>query len=177
MKIKLTQGKFTVIDDDLYKSLLEYMEEHGVGGWYAYNNHGHCFYAVAPVEKGGLLYLHRVIAEIADLPIPSSKHTQIDHRNRNGLDNMVCNLRWVTSGQNQYNTKNYNVRKTSKYRGVCRFKNCSKWVAKISFNSRKVHIGYFTDEEEAARAYDKKKIEITGEHYGLNFPQEDYCCV
>lgn len=45
--------------------------------------------------------LHRIIAE-AFIPNPDNK-PQIDHINRNKLDNRVENLRWVTAQENSNN--------------------------------------------------------------------------
>ena len=45
--------------------------------------------------------LHRIIAE-AFIPNPDNK-PQIDHINRNKLDNSVENLRWVTAQENSNN--------------------------------------------------------------------------
>jgi hypothetical protein len=41
-----------------------------------------------------------------------------------------------------------------------RVKDWVRWVAKIKFNGRQMTLGYFEDEEEAARAYDKKAREL-----------------
>jgi len=42
---------------------------------------------------------------------------------------------------------------TSKHRGVCWYRRTKKWVVQTKVNKKRVHIGYFSDEEEAARAY------------------------
>jgi len=42
---------------------------------------------------------------------------------------------------------------TSKHRGVCWYRRTRKWVVQTKVNKKRVHIGYFSDEEEAARAY------------------------
>ena len=47
-------------------------------------------------------YIHRLIA-IAFLPNPENK-SQIDHINRNCVDNRLENLRWVTPHENSLNT-------------------------------------------------------------------------
>ena len=45
------------------------------------------------------------------------------------------------------------VVKTSKYVGVCLYKQTGKWHAQISVNGRTRNIGYFTDEIDAHEAY------------------------
>jgi hypothetical protein len=46
-------------------------------------------------------------------------------------------------------------RQTSTYRGVCWDKSMNKWSAYINYDSKRRSLGYFEDEEQAARAYDK----------------------
>lgn len=44
---------------------------------------------------------------------------------------------------------------TSKYIGVSYHANRGKWQVKIRSNGKQKHLGYFEDEEEAARAYNR----------------------
>jgi hypothetical protein len=46
------------------------------------------------------------------------------------------------------------------------------WQARITFNRKTINIYAYKTEEEAARAYDKKAIELFGEFAQLNFPEE-----
>ena len=48
------------------------------------------------------------------------------------------------------------------------------WRSCIGFNYRYVHLGTYADKEEAARAYDRKAIELFGAFAHLNFPLSDY---
>ena len=65
-----------------------------------------CFNGVGYVcvsIKGKLQLKHRLIAiQFIENDDPENK-TQIDHINRNKLDNTIENLRWVTPGENQKN--------------------------------------------------------------------------
>ncbi|MEJ7902101.1 MAG: hypothetical protein WKF63_09650, partial [Thermomicrobiales bacterium] len=56
------------------------------------------------------LYMHRLIAGIDDPKV------KVDHRNYNGLDNRRCNLRVVTSQQNNFNSRPHAVA-TSRFKG------------------------------------------------------------
>ena len=60
--------------------------------------------------------------------------------------------------------------KTSKYIGVCRTKNGRLWKAQITVDGADFMLGYFVDEDEAARAWDDF---VTTHNLirPLNFPQ------
>ncbi|MSR87538.1 hypothetical protein EXS70_05250, partial [Candidatus Peribacteria bacterium] len=53
--------------------------------------------------------------------------------------------------------------------GVCWHKNMRKWMASIGFHGKRISCGYFMNEREAAKAYDKKAIELFGEYSLTNF--------
>lgn len=112
------------------------------------------------------LKLHQLIMET-----PKGMHT--DHINGNSLDNRKENLRICTASENGCNrgpTKN----NTSGYKGIFRYGCGKKWQASIKYLGKNIHIGCFKDKKEAARAYDKKAIELHGEFAYTNFPIEDY---
>lgn len=60
--------------------------------------------------------------------------------------------------KNEYIPKFY-----SNYYGVTYDKRGNKWVARTWHENKRIDIGYFDDEIEAARAYDKKVKELKGE--------------
>ena len=76
---------------------------------------------------------------------------QIDHINRNRSDNRISNLREATNKQNQQNTGKQS-NNTSGHPGVSWYKRISKWQAQIDHNQKHIHLGYFTDIEEALSA-------------------------
>ncbi len=100
---------------------------------------------------------------------PEDKHT--DHEDGNGLNNQKSNLRIVTNAQNHMNKKG-NRNTSSKYKGVCWNKESNKWTSSITLNQKQTHLGYFTCEKKAAKAYDKKAKELFGEYSRLNFKEE-----
>ena len=66
-------------------------------------------------------------------------------------------------------------KKTSKWRGVSWYKPKECWIAQICYQSKQRFIGYYNDEEEAAKGYDQKSRELRGENanrgrFKLNFP-------
>ena len=160
--IQLTKGKTTVVNEDDR----EWLEKHR---WKHLNRPGYQGYAVrnAYINKRYVaLLMHRAIWEHHNGPIP--KGMQIDHINGDTLDNRLENLRICTNAQNAHNS--YKRRQTaSRYKGVTWHIRYKKWVAQIGRGKNHRHIGYFTSEEDAARAYDAKARELWGEFAHLNF--------
>lgn len=82
------------------------------------------------------------------------------------------NCRWITHQQNVWNMpKRKNC--SSKYKGVHYNKQNSNWCASIAFNGKKINIGSFKTEVEAALAYNEKAIKFFGEYAYLNKIEEN----
>jgi hypothetical protein len=95
----------------------------------------------------------------------------LDHINGIRDDNRVKNLREATKNQNEMNKKK-RLGCSSKYKGVYYKKDRQKWVSYMKINGQRKHLGIYTSEEEAARAYDKAAREYFGDYACLNFPEE-----
>jgi hypothetical protein len=109
---------------------------------------------------------HRVIWAMQTGSWPEA---DIDHIDRNRLNNIWTNLRSATRSQNCANRtplKN----KTSKYHGVCWLSRDKKWQALLIKSDKRVYVGYFSTEIDAAKAYDAAAKKLHGEFAGLNFP-------
>jgi hypothetical protein len=107
--------------------------------------------------------MHRFLMGVTDTNV------QVDHINGNGLDNRKCNLRIATNAQNQMNVrKNPKRSKGSIYKGVCGSLNRKKWKAFCTINRVRYMLGTFTNEKDAARAYNKFAKETFGEFARLN---------
>ncbi len=107
-------------------------------------------YVVCSSRVGGLhsQFMSRVIAKRAKIDCSN----QIDHIDRDRLNNQRENLRPATNSQNRANSK-INKDNVSGYKGVYQRKR--KWRAVIQFQSEKIHLGYFNSPEEASEAYQK----------------------
>jgi len=161
--ILLTQGQVALVDDDDYEMVVAFR-------WYAqWQPKAETFYAVrhAPRVNGKqtTILMHRSIMQ------PDSGF-EIDHRNHDGLDNRRSNLRVATGGQNQGNQRPQ-LGRTSRFKGVYFDKRNQKWRAQIMVDGRKRHLGRFTDETNAARAYDAAALTHFGEFALVNFRQEE----
>lgn len=110
-----------------------------------------------------VIFLHRLAWFITHGESPKF----VDHINRNSLDNRISNLRSCTHAENMRNTK---VRGGhSRHKGVSLLK--GRWVSYISFNKKRIHLGSFNTEEEAAKAYNDAAVKYFGEFSNLNkFP-------
>lgn len=106
--------------------------------------------------------LHRFILDVPNGMV-------VDHINRDKSDNRRENLRVCTQAENVRNSKRTSG--LSKYKGVQLNKKYNKWTATINFLGVKKQIGTYIDEIEAAKAYDKKALELFGEFAYLNFPE------
>jgi hypothetical protein len=131
-------------------------------------NAGRCgerFYANRRIG-GKILLMHRVIM---DCP----KGMVVDHKDHNTMNNSRGNLRVCTPSQNSQNQLPHKTG-SSKFKGVNWYGPRGKWRAYAWVGGKYAHLGYFTDETEAAHAYDKKAIELHKEFAVLNFPKELY---
>ena len=143
-KIKLTHGKFALVDESLHKYLNQFK-------WYAFLN-GNTYYARRAVRVGKgvyrLTFMHHVIKGKPKTGFVT------DHVDGNGLNNTVHNLRYVSQRVNSQNHINKRRKKySSQYPGVSWFKRDKKWCAQALIKKQARFLGYFNSEFEAAQAY------------------------
>lgn len=100
---------------------------------------------------------------------PKGKET--DHRNRNPLDNRRQNLRPATRSQSNMNRAK-SLNKSSIYKGVSWNKNLCKWEAYINLNKKRTNLGYFYNENDAGKVYNKAAKKLFGEYACLNIIKE-----
>ena len=151
-EIVLSNGEVSLVDDEDFEWLSKYHWHISVG------------YAATTmvIEKGKYKkkLMHRLI-----MKEPEGK--EIDHINRNRLDNRKENLRIVNSKQNSWNIdkKNKDL-SSSKYKGV--YSVNGKFGTSIYRDYEKIYIGHFTNEIAAANAYNYYAKVYHGEYAVLN---------
>lgn len=91
---------------------------------------------------------------------------QIDHKDRNSLNDKIENLRAATPSQNGANKKKAE-NKSSKYTGV-NISDGKFWKASITYNNHKEYLGQFETQIEAAFAYNEAAKIHHGEFANLN---------
>lgn len=160
--IPLTQGKFAIVSYEDFEWVMQWK-------WFAQKMplaHGYSWYAIrrGPGPEKRHIPMHREIAIRSGLP----ESRIYDHINHYGLDNRRENLRPCTFSQNTQNSqKRFNT--SSKFKGVSWHKRSQKWRGQIKVNGKRIHLGDFKNESDAATAYDDSARIHFGEFACTNF--------
>ena len=102
-------------------------------------------------------FLHRIIMN-------PPANLQVDHRNKNTLDNRKCNLRICTNSENAMN-RGKQKNNYSGFKGVRldKRRKRKKFRAKITANKIIYHLGSFEKADEARAAYRKAAKQLHGQ--------------
>ena len=159
-RIPLTQGKEALVDDCDFDWLMQW-------NWNACRN-GKTFYARRTEYQGGQ---HTVLMHVEIARQIAIEAGQIDHRNRNGLDNRRHNLRAANASQNAANQVRYE-NNTSGITGVYWVKASQEWRVKVGFHNRSIHGGYFPTREAAKRARNDLAKSLHGDYAVLEHSED-----
>ena len=118
-------------------------------------------YAAANI-KGKNVQIQHII-----MGVKANWENQIDHKDRDRLNNRKSNFRFCTNAENTRNRKKP-ITNTSGFKGVSWVKRDKKWRAAITINKKWIHLGVFKDKAEAAKAYNKAALKHHGEFAHLN---------
>ncbi|HUV64953.1 MAG TPA: HNH endonuclease [Sedimentisphaerales bacterium] len=159
-RIKLTKGKFAIVDPEDFEQLNQY-------NWYC-TYYGYAARKIPKKDRKGKetrVLMHRELCPVPDELV-------VDHINRNPGDNRKANLRPATKQQNCWNAKIKKKRAETQYTGIHFDKRRGKWYVHITLDGRSTTCGYYSDEVEAAKAYDRLVKQHRGEFGVLNFPEQ-----
>lgn len=159
-EVQLSQGKVALVDDEDFDRVNQFK-------WCAiqHRKYPHLWYSVRSVRqlngKQKTVLLHRFI-------LPG--FNQLDHVDRNGLNNQKGNLRPANHSQNAANRLKHDGAFTSGFKGVEWSKAKNRWIARIRFQGKNFYLGHYKIESDAAIAYDWAAKVCFGEFARLNFP-------
>jgi hypothetical protein len=160
--IHLTKGEVTIVDDEDFDWLSNF-------SWYLHTNTNGRKYARCETYPNGVKTTWRMHRVILNAP----KSIEVDHIDGNGLNNMKRNLRFCTKSLNHANTPKFRTYKgelpSSKFKGVSWNKNVKRWTAHICVNNECKFLGYFTNEMDAAKEYDRVANLFFGSYSKPNF--------
>ena len=170
MQIFKIKGKEILLDDEDYEWITDLKYWHFVG------KKNYANYLTLPHNKkhqGMIIYLHRLIL-LAQEGYDKlwDRGFQIDHIDRNPLNNQKSKLRIVTRSENCLNRDNKNYfgsmkfsLKNKNFRGVKVFtdKRNKKFYTQIVAYCKGKYLGTFKTKEEAAKAWDIEALKIYGE--------------
>ena len=144
-----SEGKFAIVDEDVF----------------LWAQHFHWFVTangyVATRTGAKVISMHRII-------MGNPEGLDIDHVNGDKLDNRREFLRVVTRQQNNRNSKPRRGAASS-FKGVTKHKASGKWAARIVVSGKPHSLGLYSNEIDAAKAYDSAVKKFFGEYGWLNF--------
>lgn len=143
--------EFTIDEQDLHLLIGEcYQAAKRNGKYYLFN-------------RSSNKYFHRLVTD-------APKNMWVDHIDGDPTNNQRSNLRLVNPRQNSYNQAKQKTPSSSQFKGVCKYpKNKNKpYRAYINYEGKRINLGYYATEVDAAKAYNIKAAELFGEYARLN---------
>ncbi len=158
-EILLPCGHTAIVDDEDYDELMQYNWRSCPGKYTIYVIRSTSRLLPGPRTT---ISMHRHILK------PIGKQ-EIDHINRNGLDNQRANIRIVTRSFNVGRAKAHSDNPLN-YKGVTKVIQAGhvQYQARITENRKRTFLGIFATPEEAAAAYDLAALSVYGTTTMLN---------
>ncbi len=128
-KISLGNNQFCIVDDEDFERLNQFR-------WYKAGRG----YAVGRMGTKTVFKMHRIVANAPD-------GMEVDHKNRNKLDNRKSNLRIVTHIENMQN-----IKKATSGIEMTTGKRKKKYLVRVSHMGKRYYGGYFNTLAEAKEA-------------------------
>lgn len=148
---KRGEGKFALVSKEDFEFLCQWT-------WNA-TPKGYAIRTCRAIEKK-TVYMHVEVAKRCGI---FSEGLQVDHINREKLDNRRANLRSTTNQMNQANV-GLSKNNSSGAKGVSYRPDRKKpWIARIGVNGKRIQIGSFNTKQEAIEAYSIAAREHFGE--------------
>lgn len=158
---KFKNGMSTKVDDDIYEKMqgMKWNCNRDVssGNWYV---------TVQRKNDNGVYRKFGLAEFIMGKP---GEGMQIDHINRDSLDNRRENLRFCTVSQNLRNRRKMKSC-SSKYKGVTKAYN--GWRSQIIVDRKNYALGTYDNEADAALAYNSAALKFFGEYACINMDDE-----
>jgi hypothetical protein len=155
-KIKMVGDRNVLIDNEDYEEASKYR-------WYPHSG-GYAFRWGKANDKPKALFLHKMVC-------PTKKGQVVWFRDGNVLNVTRANLLAVSKSMLSHLSSGKESG-SSKYKGVIKGNNRNKWGASIIYDKKSYCIGTFSNERDAALAYDHYARKFYKTDDGLNFPNK-----
>ena len=121
-----------------------------------FGSHG---YLHVSLSKNGKVKTHCIHAMVAQAWVlnPEGKKC-VDHIDGNKTNNHLENLRYATFSENSQNQTKTSKPTSSIYKGVDYNKRAGMWRARIRTPGKRIELGFFTSEREAAKIYNAAAV-------------------
>jgi hypothetical protein len=163
-RFELSRGLVGLVDEaDLPRLEPDGVEFAWIGRWRAHvddtGRYTHYMTAAAQLPDGSraVAMAHRLI-----MGLRRGDPLEVDHIHHDGLDNRRSELRVVSGAGNQHNRRGKKPRRlgetpTSRHPGVHWNRAASNWRVRIGLDRRRIHLGDYDSELDAAAAYMRAK--------------------
>jgi hypothetical protein len=144
--VPLTKGYEAIIDAKDVDIVCKF-------NWMAYEKKNTVYAVRNDPEGTALIRLHRLIMN-------APKGLEVDHIDRNGLNNTRENLRICDRCQNM---RNVGPRDSKGTKGISWHKRTGKWQARIVAGGAQIYLGVYETEQMAQNAYNDACIRLHGD--------------